>query len=198
MYSRANCKSRCKSMWSELRLKYTYFSVFLCNWIQRTHNSICETCLPDLICIVPGFYLWSPHVCNLTRGYSLYSPNHPGTRRPADLSTLCLLLWVHSVLWRCPTHPTPHHHHHHRTDATESTLMGCVCWCHTHAQWDHTEFDTTSTRLKKSLEVYSPHSPTPALPLSAPRVEEEEEGGRKQRTVTFLQQLTAVKHEHVN
>lgn len=41
----------------------------------------------------------------------------------------------------------------------------------------------------KSLKVYSPHSPTPALPLSARREEEEEEeGGRKQRTVTFLLQ----------
>lgn len=187
-------------MWSELRLKYTYFSIFLCNWIQRTHNSICETCLPDLICIVPGFYLWSPHVCNLTRGYSLYSPNHPGTRRPADLSTLCLLLWVHSVLWRCPTHPTP-----------PPTIIIIIAPMPPSQPWwdafadvtlmlsEITQSSTPHPRgLKKSLEVYSPHSPTPALPLSAPRVEEEEEGGRKQRTVTFLQQLTAVKHEHVN
>lgn len=38
------------------------------------------------------------------------------------------------------------------------TLMGCICWrCHTHAQWDHTEFDTTSTRLKLLKSIHLTH-----------------------------------------
>lgn len=49
----------------------------------------------------------------------------------------------------------------------------------------------------KSLQVYSPHSPTPALPLSARRVEEGG-GGQKTQDVTFLQQLTALKCEQMN
>ena len=72
---------------------------------------------------------------------------------------------------------------------------GC-CWVSSDDGVTHScsgEITQSFDHEAKSLKVYSPHSPTPALPLSARRVEEEEEeeeeeGGRKQRTVTFLLQ----------